>query len=473
MGALAQAEQFLRKAISLGDVSNETLRKLAANFNQQERLPEALELFSQLEKKTNDEAASGLKAMVLDRLGRNEEALEVFDRLTKRAPNKAGNWIAYGLSLRYAGRTDDAIVAYRKATEIDPELGEAWWGLASIKSKIFADEDIAAMEKALAITIDPRNSAPLHFSLARAQHDRKQHEQAFHHYTEGNRIRAETIGYDATELTKEVDDYVNLFDHSFFERDKDVSLDGPVPIFVVSLPRSGSTLLEQMLGSHPDIAPAGELAFVPALIRTMLERHMRRGHVMLPQAILQMGADEAEACGREYLRRAALHYPEGAKAFVDKLPHNWSNVLFIRRILPHAKIIDIRRSAMDCCFSNFTQSFSSAHASSFALEHIGQSYVDYVRLMEHLDRVAPGLIHHVRYEQLIEEPEPELRSIFEYLGIEWNDAPLNFHQLDRVVRTPSAEQVRRPLNRSGVDVWKPYDQWLGPLRKVLGPLANI
>jgi hypothetical protein len=280
------------------------------------------------------------------------------------------------------------------------------------------------------------------------------------------------IGYQAGELTEEVEEYVRLLKSGMLEQDGDESLDGPIPIFIVSLPRSGSTLLEQMLGSHPDIAPAGELAFIPALIRTMMERHSRRGPVSLPQAIMQMEGDEALAYGREYLRRAALHYPEGARAFIDKLPHNWSNIPFIRRILPQAKFIDIRRSAMDCCFSNFSQSFSRAHAASFTLEDIGQCYVDYVRLMDHLEGIAPGMVHHVRYEQLIEDPEPELRAIFDYLGLEWDDAPLNFHQLDRVVRTPSAEQVRRPLNREGVGVWKHYEQWLGPLRDKLGPLAD-
>lgn len=472
MGALAQSEQFLRKAMSLGDASEDTQRALSSNLSQQERLPETLELLDRLEAKSSDPAILGIKAQILDRMGRNEEALQIFERLIGLVPAQAMAWISYGHCLRYAGRTDDAIAAFRKAIAIDDELGEAWWGLAGIKKKVLADDDLTSMERALAIAIDSRNLAPLHFSLARGWHDRKQYERAFHHYTEGNRIRAETYGYQTHELTEEVNEYVRFYDRSIFKRSAESPGSTPIPIFIVSLPRSGSTLLEQMLGSHPEIAPAGELAFIPALIRTMLERHTRRGPVTVPQAIMQMSDEEAEVYGEDYLRRAARHYPEGAAAFIDKLPHNWSNILFIRRILPQAKFIDIRRSAMDCCFSNFTQSFSRAHAASFALADIGQCYVDYVRLMDHLDQVAPGLVHHVRYERLIEDPEPELRALFAYLGIEWDDGPLNFHQLERVVRTPSAEQVRRPLNREGVAVWKPYEQWLGPLRDKLGPLAG-
>lgn len=472
MGALAQSEQFLRKAISLGDTSEETQRSLASNLNLQERLPEALDILNQIESLTSDPAVLRIKATVLDRLGRTQEALEVFERLIEHAPQHAGTWITYGHSLRYAGRTRDAIAAFRKAIEIDDELGEAWWGLANIRSKVLTDEDVVRMEKSLTIAIDPRNTAPLHFSLARGLHERRQYERAFHHYTEGNRIRAEAIGYVADELTEEVDEYIRLYDGAFVERSRAMAVDSPVPIFLVSLPRSGSTLLEQMLGSHPVIAPAGELPFIPALIRTLMERHTRRAPVTLPQAILQMDPAEAEAFGRDYLNRAALHHPHRSQVFIDKLPHNWTNIPFIRRILPQARFIDIRRSAMDCCFSNFTQSFSRAHASSFALRDIGRTYVDYVRFMAYLDQVAPGLVYHVRYEELVSHPERELKSLFDYLDIPWNDAPLNFHKLERVVRTPSAEQVKRPLNRQGMDVWKPYSQWLRPLRDALGPLAD-
>jgi hypothetical protein len=182
---------------------------------------------------------------------------------------------------------------------------------------------------------------------------------------------------------------------------------------------------------------------------------------------------QADALGRDYLQRAQLHRKTNRRYFVDKLPHNWSNILFIKRILPQARFIDIRRPAMDCCFSNFTQSFSSAHASAFALGDIAQCYTDYVRLMQHLGRVGPGLVHHISYTQLIDNPEDELNSALGYLDLPWDPQMLQFHKLDRVVRTPSSEQVRRPLNRDGVDVWMPYSEWLGPLREALGPLSSV
>ena len=471
LGALGQAEQFLRRAMALGQNGVDVQRNLASALNQQERLPETLELFDRLRAASDDPSIDAIRALILDKLGRNEEALAVLGYLVERHPDQPPFWISYGHSLRAAGRTDEAIAAYRRATQIDIECGEAWWGLANIKSKILTDDDMATMARGLAIAIDDRNIAPLHFSMARGQHDRQQYEQAFHHYSEGNRLRAEALGYQSQELSDEVDQSIRLIERSGLSDAAPQLDEHPVPIFIISLPRSGSTLLEQMLGSHSDIEPVGELPYVPALLRSVMEHYTRRGNVTVPEVVSRLAPAEAKALGNEYLRRAEPHRTRGTGAFLDKLPHNWSNILFIRRILPQAKFIDIRRSAMDCCFSNFTQSFSRAHAASFALRDIGQCYVDYVKLMEHLAKAAPGLVHPVRYERLIEQPEIELRAIFNHLGLEWEDAALNFHQFDRVVRTPSAEQVRRPLNREGFDVWRPYAEWLGPLREALGPLA--
>ena len=216
----------------------------------------------------------------------------------------------------------------------------------------------------------------------------------------------------------------------------------------------------------------GELSYIPAILRSYMELATRRGKITVSQAIRQMTDEQAKALGTDYLARAGLHRKTDHPVFVDKLPHNWSNILLIRRIIPQARFIDIRRPAMDCCFSNFTQSFTRFHASSFTLTDMAQSYCDNVRLMDHLDRVAPGLVHHVDYTQLVENPREQISGVLDYLGLAWDDAVLEFHKLDRVVRTPSSEQVRRPLNRDGMEVWRPYSQWLGPLREALGPLAD-
>lgn len=471
LGALGQAEHFLRRALARGDRSFETRRALASVLNQQERLDEAEVLFEQIERESGDPTLKALRAHIITKLARHEEALAIQQAFVREHGENPPGWIALGHGLRAAGRVDEAVAAYRQAIALDFECGEAWWGLASIKRPILTDDDIARMREAIAIAIDERNSAPLQFALARALHDRARYGEAFEHYTEGNRQRAESLRYDARELTAEVAEIERSVDAAFIRSlDADPIGEG-IPIFIVSLPRSGSTLLEQMLASHPDVEAIGELPYAPAILRSAMEMATRRGRATVPQLIAGLSQESASAMGRDYLRRAAWHRKTDKRLFVDKLPHNWSNILFIRRILPQARFIDIRRDPMDCCFSNFSQSFSSAHASSFALRDIGQCYVDYVRTMTHLDRVAPGLVDHVVYEDLVEQPEPQVRRLLESLGLPWDPAVLEFHRLDRVVRTPSSEQVRRPLNREGMGIWKPYAEWLAPLRESLGDLA--
>ena len=472
LGALGQAEHFLRRALARGERSLETRRALAGVLNQQERLQDALALFELLERESDDDVLPAVRGQILARLGRHEEALAAQEAVARKHPDNPGHWVSWGHSLRADGRVEEAIAAYRYAAEADFECGEAWWGLAAIKRQVLTDEDVARMREAIGIAIDERNSAPLQFALARALHDRGEYREAFEHYSEGNRQRAESLGYKASELTAEVAEVERSVDPAFVRSLDAAPIGDLTPVFIVSLPRSGSTLLEQMLGSHPSIEPVGELPYAPAILRSAMEMATRRQHVTVPQLIAGLSREQAAPMGQDYLRRAAWHRQTDRPFFIDKLPHNWSNVLFIRKILPQARFIDIRRDPMDCCFSNFTQSFSSAHASSFALRDIGQVYVDYVRLMAHHDRVAPGLVDHVRNEELVEQPEPEVRRLLESLGLPWDPAVLEFHRLERVVRTPSSEQVRRPLNREGMGIWKPYAEWLGPLRETLGELAD-
>lgn len=473
LGALAQAEQFLRKAIVGGTTDFETRRNLASVLSQQDRPEQAIPMFELLSRESDEPGLKAVMAGLLEKVGRSEESRALYRELTRDNPTNPAMWVALGHCLRSAGDVTEAIDAYRRAIAADDGFGEAWWALASIKRKVLDADDIQTMRAALEIAIDPRNMAPLNFALARALHDQGNFEAAFHHYEAGNWQRAESLNYNATELSEEIDEVERVIESSFFDRLPADTRGEGCPIFIVSLPRSGSTLLEQMLGSHPAIEPVGELPYIPAILRTFMEMATRRGKITVPRALMQMPQQQAEGFGQDYMRRAQFHRKTDRPLFIDKLPHNWNNILFIRRILPNAKFVDIRRAAMDCCFSNFTQSFTSAHPASFALEDVGRSYVDYVRLMAHLDRIAPGLVHHVDYTQLVENAREEAGRAIEFLGLPWDDRVLEFHQLDRVVRTPSSEQIRRPLNRDGMEIWRPYSQWLDPLRAVLGNLAEV
>ena len=471
-GALVQSERFLRDAMRLGARGLDVQRTLAMVLSQQERLAEALDAFERLEPHVTDSQFRALKGLILDKLGRNEDALEHYAKVLRDDPDNTQYLIGYGHALRAANRMDEAITAYRHATTVDPERGEGWWGLAAIKSKILTDDDIVTMREALQTAVDISNIIPLHFALARALHDREQFPEAFEHYAEGNRLHSSTINYESGELTTEVDTFSRIFRENHFKRQPAFQLDGPTPVFLISMPRAGSTLLEQMLDCHPDIEGVGELLYIRALLRSGMETYTNRGCSTVDDLILKMSDADKEAMGRDYLERASLHRHRDSRYFIDKMPMNWSDVLFIREILPHAKFVEIRRDPLDCCFSNFTHCFSRAHAASSSLDHMGRAYVDYVRLFKHFDQVAPGLICHVVYEDLVENPEHELRKVLDYLDLPWDDSLLRFYESDRTVRTPSAEQVRRPLNRSGMGAWKPYEEWLGPLREALGPLAN-
>ena len=267
---------------------------------------------------------------------------------------------------------------------------------------------------------------------------------------QANRIWNESLRYDPDQLTRETVETGRLFTAARFAQLPDGGDSSPAPIFIVGLPRSGTTLLEQMLGSHSAVEPLGELPCLPALLRSIMEGATRAGIRGVPEALLRLSPADRQAIGSEYLRRTGAHRQSQRSFFVDKLFHNWSNAVLIRLILPNASIVDIRRDPMTCCWSNFSHSFSRAHAASFSLEKIGRAYVDYVRLMEHLDAALPGTIRHVRYEQLVETPEPVLQELLESLGLPWEDQLLRFNENKRAVRTPSAEQVRRPLNKEGM-----------------------
>jgi tetratricopeptide (TPR) repeat protein len=471
-GALLQAERFMRQAMAAGLRSMEVQQNYAMVLNRQERLGEALEAFNLLEPYVADPQFIRTKGLILDKLGLNDDAIRHYEKLLTDDPEDTQALIGYGNALRAAGRTDDSIAAYRRVVRIDPERGEAWWSLAAIKAKVLTDEDIVEMRSALKSAVANANIVPLHFSIARALHDRQQFDEAFIHYAEGNRLHAESIEYDAWEITKEVNTFSRIFREEHFRKRPTFSHIGPTPIFLISMPRAGSTLLEQMLDCHPQIEGIGELLYVRAILRTAMEMYINRGCSTVDEVIWNLSEADKEAMGRDYLERIQLHRRTDKPYFIDKMPTNWSDVLFIREILPNAKFVEIRRDPMDCCFSNFIHCFSSSHAAATNLEDMGRAYVDYVRLMDHFRDVAPGWIHNVSYERLVEDPEAEVRGILDYLRLPWDDAVLGFHESARTVRTPSAEQVRRPLNRQGMGAWKPYEEWLGPLIDAIRPLKG-
>lgn len=472
--ALGQAEQFLNRATALGDQRFETRVTMATVLLHQDIYDEALEAFTALERDyPEDVHLTATRALILDKLGRHEEALEVHRKAIELAPTDSRYQITYGHSLRFAGRTEDAIAVYRAVVDADPERGEAWWALADIKSRVLSDADMERMQEALGYAVDPLNIVPMRKALGKGWHDRGDYERAFAEYRAANRIRADEVGYEPAELEGEVARFIEMTSKQPLPAPVDSPGQGtPIPIFLVSVPRSGSTLLEQILDQHPEIEARGELPHSRSLMRHALESYLRRGYLDVPRLVEIMPEQQKVALGQEYLRRAALHRRGDSRFFIDKMPSNWSDILFIRALLPQARFIEIRRDALDCCLSNHTHHFGIAHAASYDLRSQGRAYREYVRLMDHIQTSSPGAVAHVRYEELVHDPRRTLTTILDYLGLEWDERMLDFHQSTRNVRTPSAEQVRKPLNRSGIGTSAPYSPWLAELKQELGSLAE-
>jgi len=470
IGRLQDSENLLRRAVELAPSFQFARANLATVLYRQHRAAEAIEQLDILgaEGEVAD-AHRNLRAAALGRVGGYEEAIGLYRDVLASHPDQPKIWMSLAHLLRTVGRQDEAVAAYRHAISLSPSLGEVWWSLANLKTVGFDEADVAAMEAALDdAAIGEEDRFHLHFALGKAYSDRRDAPSAWRHYSTGNAIRAKQVEHNPDRLSGLVDRSIALMTPEFFARREAFGCLAPDPIFIIGMPRAGSTLIEQILASHSRVEGTMELPDIPALARQFDGPGPRQG-TGYPEAMAELDGDALKSLGQEYLDRTRIQRSEGKPLFIDKLPNNWLYAGFIRLILPNAKIIDARRHPLDCGFSNFKQHYARGQAFSYDLAHIGRYYADYVRLMAHLDTALPGHIHRVIHERLVDNPEPEIRSLLRHCGLEWEDACLRFHETKRPVRTASSEQVRRPLTRSGFGQWKPFEQWLGPLKDALGP----
>jgi tetratricopeptide (TPR) repeat protein len=414
-----------------------------------------------------------LKAAVLGHIGDYAGTIALYEGVLRDYPGQPKVWMSYGHALKTAGRLEDGIAAYRRSIAQLPNLGEAWWSLANLKTLRFADGDIAAMQAQLARTdIDASDRLHFHFALGKALEDRGNFAQSFANYAEANRIRRRQVVYDAHENARGVQAMKALFTPSFFAERAGMGCQVPDPIFVVGLPRSGSTLIEQILSSHSAVEGTMELPDLPAIAAALGGRPRRGETSKYPAILADLSADRLRALGEEYLERTRIQRKTDRPFFIDKTPQNFGHVGLIRLILPNAKIIDARRHPLATGFSAFKQHFARGHPFSYDLDDIGRYYRDYVELMAHFDQVLPGQIHRVAYESMVENTETEVRRLLDYCGLPFEEACLRFHENERAVRTASSEQVRRPIFREGIDQWRNYEPWLGPLKASLGDVLD-
>ncbi|TPG43608.1 sulfotransferase family protein [Sphingomonas koreensis] len=461
IGRYRDAETLLRRAIELSPGFTAARANLALVLYRLNRPVEAIaELDVLFAEQPDNVGHANLKAAAFGRIGDFEAALDLYEKVLAAEPQQPRVWMSFGHMLKTVGRQAEGIASYRRALELAPDLGEAWWSLANLKTVRFDDADIAAMEAALAQEdLSDEDRFHLDFALGKALEDRKEAATAFAYYAAGNTLRRASIAYDANDTEAFVDRSVALYTREFFDARRDQGCGVADPIFILGMPRAGSTLIEQILSSHSLVEGTTELPDIPALARH---------HDGYPASVPDISAEELCALGERYLDRTRIQRRTDKPFFIDKLPNNWAHVPFIHLILPNAKIIDARRHPLGCCFSNFKQHFARGQGFSYALDDMGRYYRDYVRLMTHVDTVLPRRVHRVIYERMVDNTESEVRALLAACDLVFEPACLAFHATERAVRTASSEQVRRPIFREATESWKPFEPWLGPLKAALG-----
>jgi len=473
LGQYPDAERLLRRALDLAPGFAAARANLVFVLQRQSKFSEAHEQADQLlEAHPNDPAYLAAKAAVLVRTGGYEQAIEAYERILAASPGQPRIWISYGHVLKTIGRQLESVAAYRRAIGIEPTLGDAWWSLANLKTVRLGHDDVTEMLAALERASNEADVYHLHFALGKAFEDAGEFESSFRHYAEGNRRRRAELPYDPMETTRHLQRSRRLLTREAFEQRCGLGCPAPDPIFIVGLPRAGSTLIEQILASHPLVEGTMELPNITSISADLNGRDSSAG----PKGegdgyigrLLALQAHELRALGHRYLDDTRVQRKSGRPFFIDKMPNNFAHIGLIHLILPNAKIVDARRHPMANCFSAFKQHFSRGQGFTYDLGELGRYYRDYEALMDHYDAVLPNRIHRINYEALVAEPEPAIRALLSYCGLEFDAACLAFHENPRAVRTASSEQVRRPISGASVDVWRSYEQWLEPLRAALG-----
>jgi len=401
--------------------------------------------------------------------GDYDRAFALFDKVLEKLPSDPATLTSRGHALKTTGRTDEAVESYRAAFAAKPDHGDAWYALANLKTYKFSDAEIAAMEaQAARPDLAFMDRVHLSFALGKAHEDRGQYEASFGYYEAGNALKRAQTRYDADRMSEELAKQREFCTPELFAKHEGPGHQAPDPIFILGLPRAGSTLLEQILASHSQVDGTMELPDILALAHRL--RGRKAGQSLYPEVLHDLSGEQLSTFGEQYIENTRIHRQD-APFFIDKMPNNFRHIGLIHLILPNATIIDARRAPMDCCFSGFKQLFAEGQEFTYGLTEVGRYYADYVELMDHWDTVLPGKVLRVQHEDVLDDPEGQIRRLLDHCGLPFEEACVNFHQTDRAVRTASSEQVRKPINRSGQGAWEPFDPWLGELREALGDLV--
>ena len=401
-------------------------------------------------------------------LGEHEKALTLYRGLVAGTPRAADLHLSIAHSLKTLGRRAESIDAYRAAAAARPNFGDAYWSLANLKTYRFTDGEMARMraeESAPATPLIDRYH--LCFALGKAFEDREDYEGSYRYYERGNALKRSESRYRPEIIENNTRNQIRICTREFFARREGVGAENPDPIFILGLPRSGSTLIEQILASHSSIEGTQELADIPRIVNELQGRDPDLANPRYPGILADLEPEQLLRLGEKYLSDTRI-YRTGKPYFIDKMPNNFRHVGLIHLMLPNAKIIDARREPMACCFSNLKQLFASGQEFTYSTLDIARYYRTYLELMQHWDEVLPGRVLRIRHEDVVDDLGVNVRRILDFCGLEFEPACVEFYKTERSVRTASSEQVRQPIFREGLDQWKHYEPWLGELKDALG-----
>jgi len=474
VGRNEEARHLLERALELAPDFMPARYQLAMLLHRRNEPAEALaEVERLLAKDPRNPGYRNLAAVILSRVGEFERSSRLYADLVKEYPKNAKVWLSYGHVLKTEGRSDESIAAYRRAITHQPSFGEAYWSLANLKTFRFTDTDLAAMRAGIKDpTVGEADRVHLHFALGKALEDAGDYAASFEFYSIGNALHRARHPYNAAQNRARLHHLASVFTQPFFAAREGSGDPSGTPIFIVGMPRSGSTLLEQILSSHPSIEGTTELPELITMARELRALADSDDIGSYADVLATLSPESLRELGGRYLERTRVHRKTDRPYFIDKMPNNFLHVGMIHLALPNAKIIDARRHPMACCFSNYKQHYARGQNFSYGLADMGGFYRDYVDLMAHFDEVLPGRVHRVFYERVVDDTEAEVRRALAYCGLPFDPECLQFFANDRPVRTASSEQVRQPIYRDGVEQWRHYEPWLDPLKAALGPALS-
>jgi tetratricopeptide (TPR) repeat protein len=465
-------EAALRTALTLAPCDSTAREQLAGLMLRQGRIEQALPLIERLLAAVpGNSAYLILKVMALQVAERHAEGLSIIDELIAVQPDNADLWLLAGNQQRYIGNAPQAVESYRRAIALRPAHGMAYWALANFETFHFGTADVDNMQRQLA-QVSPAgpDRTGLEFSLGKAMEDRAEYRSSFDHYARGNKLARDAFHYNANATTAFVERFKATFSRGFFSERREWGNAAPDPIFVVGLPRSGSTLLEQILASHSAVEGTRELAYVPTMARELAGTPDIAARY--PENLASLAQVDVAALAARYLASAQKHRPLGKARFVDKMHGNFASLGLIHLMFPRAAIIDARRHPMAAGFACYKQLFNPGMNFAYDLTELGRYYRDYVALMDHVDQVLPGRVYRLHYERLVTDTENEVRRLLDYCELPFEPECLRFYENRRTAQTISSEQVRRPIYTAGLEQWRHFESWLDPLKAALEGLPQ-